>query len=288
MGCGGVDNEPPHVWISSPGEADTVTGVVIINAQATDNKGVENVEIYINNMLAHTTTASPYFYDWVTDSIQQDSSLHTIFAKAFDAAENEATSDTISVVVDNDTIIGRLKWSYSIGDTLFSSPAIGADGTIYVGSLDGYLYAINPDGTFKWRYQTSGAVYSSPAISAGGMIYIGSYDFDLYAITSDGALSWTFPTGQYVHSTGAIGSDGTIYIGSNDHCVYALNPSGSLRWSYATGGDVRSSPAIGPDGTIYVGSYDGYLYAIYGTGTLANTDWPMFHHDIVHSGRIGG
>ena len=61
MGCGGVDNESPNVWISSPTDGDTVTGVVRINTQVTDNEGVENVEIYINNILAHTTTTSPYF-----------------------------------------------------------------------------------------------------------------------------------------------------------------------------------------------------------------------------------
>lgn len=37
---------------------------------------------------------------------------------------------------------GSLKWKYETGDTVESSPAIGLDGTIYVGSLDHYLYAI--------------------------------------------------------------------------------------------------------------------------------------------------
>jgi len=50
---------------------------------------------------------------------------------------------------------------------------------------------------------------------------------------------------------------------------------------------VYSSPAIGSDGTIYVGSGDGHLYAIQGTGGLASTPWPMFRHDLRHSGRFG-
>ncbi len=53
-----------------------------------------------------------------------------------------------------------------------------------------------------------------------------------------------------------------------------------------TGGGVSSSPAIGEDGTIYVGSGDYYLYAINGnSGGLASTPWPMFHHDLNHTGR---
>ena len=50
-----------------------------------------------------------------------------------------------------------LKWSYTTGLNVESSPAIGADGTIYVGSYDNKIYAINPDGTLKWSYTTGGA-----------------------------------------------------------------------------------------------------------------------------------
>jgi outer membrane protein assembly factor BamB len=46
-----------------------------------------------------------------------------------------------------------------------SSSAIGIDGTVYVGSQDTYLYAINPDGTMKWKFK-GGSFESSPAIGA--------------------------------------------------------------------------------------------------------------------------
>ncbi|MCR4319015.1 MAG: PQQ-binding-like beta-propeller repeat protein, partial [Candidatus Brocadiaceae bacterium] len=35
----------------------------------------------------------------------------------------------------------NLKWSFKIGTRITSSPSIGPDGTIYVGSIDGRLYA---------------------------------------------------------------------------------------------------------------------------------------------------
>ncbi|MGB4375560.1 MAG: PQQ-binding-like beta-propeller repeat protein, partial [Defluviitoga tunisiensis] len=35
-----------------------------------------------------------------------------------------------------------LKWKYETWGLINSSPAIGSDGTIYVGSRDGYLHAI--------------------------------------------------------------------------------------------------------------------------------------------------
>ena len=36
-------------------------------------------------------------------------------------------------------------WEFKTGDEVFSSPAIGSDGTVYVGSLDNKLYAIQTD-----------------------------------------------------------------------------------------------------------------------------------------------
>ena len=76
-------------------------------------------------------------------------------------------------------------------------------------------------------------------------------------------------------------------IEANNNVSFIGNQNvGTLKWKYKTGAYVDSSPAIGSDGTIYVGSYDGYLYAIFGnSGGLANTPWPMFHHDLQHTGR---
>ena len=106
---------------------------------------------------------------------------------------------------------------------------------------------------------------------------------------SPGTLKWKFQAGGPVFSSPAMEADGTIYFGSGDESFYALSPDGSLKWKFLTGSVVWSSPTIGMDGTIYLGSDDGYLYAIdSGTGQgLANSSWPMFHHDPQHTGRVG-
>ncbi len=77
---------------------------------------------------------------------------------------------------------GVLKWKYATGGSVFFSPAIGLDGTVYVGSDDHNLYAIKPDGSLKWKYATGSGVESSPAIGSDGTVYVGSYDNNLYAI----------------------------------------------------------------------------------------------------------
>ena len=60
---------------------------------------------------------------------------------------------------------------------MYSSPAIGSDGTVYVVSLDKKLYAINgKNGDKLWEFETGGVVLSSPAIDSDGTVYVGSHD----------------------------------------------------------------------------------------------------------------
>ena len=94
------------------------------------------------------------------------------------------------------------------------------------------------DGTVKWSYTTGGSVYSSPAIGSDGTVYVGSHDYNLYAINPDGTVKWSYTTGNIVWSSPAIGSDGTVYIGSQDDKLHAINPNGTLKWTYTNGGSV--------------------------------------------------
>ncbi|MDC0219454.1 PQQ-binding-like beta-propeller repeat protein, partial [Verrucomicrobia bacterium] len=69
----------------------------------------------------------------------------------------------------------RFLWEFETGGNVSSSPAIGPDGTVYVGSNDNKLYAINgKSGVKLWEFETGGTVYSSPAIGSDGTVYVGS------------------------------------------------------------------------------------------------------------------
>ena len=69
---------------------------------------------------------------------------------------------------------------------MISSAAIGSDGTVYVGSRDNKLYAINgKTGVKLWEFVTRSWVQSSAAIGSDGTVYVGSYDKRVYAL--DGA-----------------------------------------------------------------------------------------------------
>jgi len=202
------------------------------------------------------------------------------------------------------------KWAFQAAGAITASPAIGYDGTLYVGDAASNFYGVNPDGTQQWVFHARGPISSSAAVDTSGNIYVGTTNGYLYAfnsmhgskyavylgsgitaspalgsdgtiyvglanghfvaISSTGAVKWTMTTGGAISSSAAIAPDGTIYVGSDDGNLYAFTAAGAQKWAYLTQGFVRSSPAIGSDGTIYVGSYDHNVYAITPAGA---TQW---------------
>ena len=183
---------------------------------------------------------------------------------------------------------GTTNWQYSVaGGIGRSSPAIAADGTIYVTSVGvfdsnisnytGRLYAFSPNGTVKWQFIVGARVDSSPAIGADGTIYFGAVDGKIYAIHPDGSKAWDFQTDGPVYSSAAIGPDGRIYMGNDGAFdpvkttlrgrLYALDSAGNALWNFKVGEAIRSSPALAQDGTIYFGANDNKLYALNSNGT---------------------
>ena len=147
-------------------------------------------------------------------------------------------------VLSPDTVVHLgLHWRYTAGAGVDSSPAV-ANGRVYVGSFDSYLYALNAStGALLWRYTTGNAISSSSPTVAKGVVYVGCDDGNLYALTaSTGALLWRYTTGSSVWSSPAVVNE-MVYFGSNDGNLYALEAStGALIWKYTIGSRVASSP----------------------------------------------
>ena len=87
------------------------------------------------------------------------------------------------------------------------SPAIGSDGTVYVGSHDHKLYAINgKTGVKIWEFE-AGCMLLSHAMGSDGTVYVGSVDKKLYAIKtkSKGPAKSPWPMfGQNAQRTGRV------------------------------------------------------------------------------------
>ena len=157
--------------------------------------------------------------------------------------------------------LNRARWSRSLAPTS-SSPSIGSDGTIYIGTADGKLVAVAGDGSAtKWTAVTNDTLGSSPGLAQDGTVYVGSSDRRLYAFTREGATKWSFETGAPILGSPVVGGDETVYVGSSDGKLHAITADGKLRWTYATGGPITGCPAV-RGGVLYVGSDDKKLHAV--------------------------
>ncbi len=128
---------------------------------------------------------------------------------------------------------GRRAWSRRLDKGVISSPAIGQDGTIYIGCLNGVLYALDAEsGTDRWTFKTDGYfVIGSPSVDGNGVIYVGDSDGVLYAISPDGKELWRWASNNSIESAPVVAPDGTLYFTSTDSTLYALkNPTAVRNW----------------------------------------------------------
>jgi len=185
--------------------------------------------------------------------------------------------------------IQDLKWKFKTEGKIFSSPIV-QNGIVYIGSEDGYFYAVDEkSGNSKWKFKTNGAIHSSASIY-NDIIYFGSFDGYYYALNSKtGKEIWRFKTkGEHWYSeVGMWGmkpsdllmadlwdfylSTPVIYLdhksalaifGSSDGNLYAVDAkNGSLKWNFQTKAPIHSTPVL-ENNTVYFGGWDGIFYAL--------------------------
>ncbi len=171
------------------------------------------------------------------------------------------------------------------------SPAIGSDGTVYVGSNKN-LYALEGStGVAKWKSTLDGSICASPTIGVDGTIYTGTDRGVVYALNGEtGSKKWQF-TASGIITSPTVGADGTVYAGAYNY-FYALDgATGSKKWRI---GSAYSSPkcfAINPNGLIYVNIYTvesgTSLHALVSSSMgLAGSPWPKVFSNNLNNGLV--
>ncbi len=171
---------------------------------------------------------------------------------------------------------GSLMWSFSTTALIYSS-AVVADGTIFIPSWDGNVYAIDEySGLQKWVFSTYQYVPSSPAVS-NGLVYIttacptaGSGPFtctsgSVYALDEQtGSVVWQKVQGSPITSSPLV-ADGKVFYGTvtlGNGQVYArYAASGNGNWTVYLSDAVESSPSV-DNGRVFVGQVDGAVVAL--------------------------
>lgn len=180
----------------------------------------------------------------------------------------------------------RVKWEVDLKREICASPAVGPDGTIYVGAGAGF-YAITPTGQVLWSHNFAASGQTkppsrgsatgdnqaftspSPAFAPDGTLYqVGGRSGEgcIMALDSrakaESRVKWTFKTSREMRASLLV-VHGDCFAG--DTLVMALDTAGKRKWEggKSDAPPVTSSPALSLNGkTLYVGGFDGRLHAL--------------------------
>ncbi len=164
------------------------------------------------------------------------------------------------------TLTGGTFFDFHTGKGIFSSPVVGADGTIYIGSADRTFYALAPDGTVKWQLLTGEIIDSAALLDDSGRVYFGSGDGMLRALDAKtGARVWTTPADppsvnaaliNWFEGNVGISPGGKLYVPNDNWFVYGVDrKSGEILDRHRVPDQTWSLPVVDPrTGNFYVGN----------------------------------
>ena len=94
------DTIAPTVAVTAPVSGTTISGTIIISAEASDNLSVVGVKFVLDgNNLGAEDTAAPFQISWNTATAPNG--IHVLTAVARDAAGNQTTSSPVTVTITN-------------------------------------------------------------------------------------------------------------------------------------------------------------------------------------------
>ncbi len=157
------------------------------------------------------------------------------------------------------------KWDINVGDIDVLAEAVLTETTVFQGTTDGYLYALDLEtGEMDWKFQTGAPIHTQVVVD-NGVVYLTANNGTCYALDEKtGTLLWhnaveaPMDTVRKQFSTITVHKD-TLIFGSTGNTIYSLNKkSGALLWKQEASDWVRSRAVVIED-KIYVATLDGLL-----------------------------
>jgi thermitase len=167
-----VDTTAPAAAIAAPLANSSVSGLVGVTVNASDNVGVARVDLVVNGTVVATDTGAPYTFSW--NSAGAANGMASLVAVAYDAAGNAGSSAAVAVNVANqaatvskDITPPAVAISNPVAGTVAGNVAVavnatddaGAAGITTVLVIDGQTKASGTGGTlgYNWNTRKAGA-----------------------------------------------------------------------------------------------------------------------------------
>ncbi len=155
-----------------------------------------------------------------------------------------------------------LRWKFAVPKGAFEGTAAIVDGVVYIGDLDGAVYALSLEtGEKKWEYKVDSGFIAAPAVRKG-LVYIGDYDGRFYCLEAgSGKLKWGFDTKAEIDASANF-YQGNVLVGSQDATLYCLkSDTGELVWQHQIEDQIRCTPTVVED-RVFLAGCDGKLHIV--------------------------
>jgi len=145
------------------------------------------------------------------------------------------------------------KWEFTAGGPISAALALGENGSLYVASEDGFLYALDPAGTLQWKFE-AGPLAEAPAIGTDGTIYVANRNQQIYSINPSGTQHWVWGGGPYADKNslwrGGALDDNYYYTPWRGQLRAIRLSTGVAGWPTGMGFETEGSVSILPNGLI--------------------------------------
>ncbi|HEY3666384.1 MAG TPA: PQQ-binding-like beta-propeller repeat protein [Polyangiaceae bacterium] len=154
------------------------------------------------------------------------------------------------------------RFRFDAGAPLDAPAGVASDGSVCVGTADGYIHALSPDGSYRWSYSVHGAVLHRP-LFASGLWYIATSANRIYALTRDGSLYWVFKPPSTIDSELALDEGGLLFFAATDRYLYGVTSHGGVSVR-AQLGELKAGPSTAPDGAVWAENQAGSFVRVRG------------------------
>ena len=167
-----------------------------------------------------------------------------------------------------DAMSGDPLWSFETSDSISSTPTVDDD-VVYVGSGTHYYAVGASDGQLLWNHQVEVHVSNSTPVVVDGRVYVGSLNGSLFALDASTAKQlWgrkvadQTPHLERVFTRPSV-VDEVVYLGTDAGLVFALDAStGDEIWQVEVSTENVTHAPVVVDGLVLVSTYDGRVHGL--------------------------
>jgi hypothetical protein len=256
----GISGNKAAVSLLYPTNGDTT-----ISTPAIDNKS----QIYLGLRSGMVSLDDKGGVRWFADSCELPSGLVIPFGPIQSSPTvtpgrdivfgTDATATTNGMVFDlheRSRTVVECRWAFPTGiESVRSSAQVQVDPrdlsllSVFIGTGQGTLQAINGVGTPRWSFEPSPQrlpITSTNVIDPNGPFYITTPDGVLGAADASGRFLWQFPIGSPPFETlqQSPGIGPSIYAIGGGSALFGINLDGTLKWQFSPNAEVPGSPAF--------------------------------------------